>query len=69
MTPKTMATAPTIHYRMARFAAAIFMLLMTSAVAAEEIKIGGSGATLGTIQLLAEAELLATQTKMAVEEA
>jgi phosphate transport system substrate-binding protein len=55
VTPKTIATAPTIHYHMSKFVAAIFMLLMTCAVAAEEIKIGGSGATLGAIQLLADA--------------
>ena len=55
MAPKTMATAPTIRCRWSKFVAAIFMLPMACAVAAEEIKIGGSGATLGTIQLLAAA--------------
>ncbi len=55
VTPKTVATAPTIHYRLSKFVAVIFMLLMACAAAAEEIKIGGSGAALGTIQLLADA--------------
>jgi phosphate transport system substrate-binding protein len=49
------APAPTLRSRLRAFAALIAMLVAAGAWAAEEIKVGGSGAALGTIQLLADA--------------
>lgn len=54
MNPQTPQSGPYAH-RLAKFSAAILMLLVTGGAAAEVTKIGGSGAALGTIQLLADA--------------
>jgi phosphate transport system substrate-binding protein len=54
VTPATVVTALYLRRR-AGFVAVIFTLLVGCAAAAEEIKIGGTGAALGTIELLADA--------------
>lgn len=54
MSPQTPRASPYDH-RLAKFSAAILLLLVACGAAAEHIKIGGSGATLGTLQLLAAA--------------
>ncbi len=54
MTPKMVAIVP-YHHRWNRLVTVIVLLLMACAAAAQEMKIGGSGTALGTIQLLADA--------------